>query len=45
MNPVRKAIIATERDFEARVLAAQERAINRQMQAVATAMAGKIAAP
>ncbi len=42
---VRKAIIATERDFEARVLAAQERAIDRQMQAVATAMAGKIAAP
>ena len=42
---VRKAIIATERDFEGRVLAAQERAIDRQMQAVATAMAGKIAAP
>ncbi len=42
---VRKAIIATERDFEARVLAAQERAVDQQMQAMATAISGKIAAP
>jgi len=42
---VRKAIISTERDFESGVIDAQRRAIDRQMQAVATAMAGKIAAP
>ena len=41
----RKAIISTERDFASRVIDAQERAIDRQMQAAATAMAGKIAAP
>jgi hypothetical protein len=40
---VRKAIISTERDFETRVTDAQQRAVDRQMQAVATAMAGKIA--
>jgi hypothetical protein len=42
---VRRAIISTERDFETRVLDAQQRSIDRQMQAVAAAMAGKIAAP
>jgi len=42
---VRKALISTERDFESRVTAAQQRAVDRQMQAVATAMAGKITAP
>jgi hypothetical protein len=42
---VRKALISVERDFETRVLAAQERAIDRQLQVLATTMAGKVAAP
>jgi len=42
---VRKAIIATERSFETRVLDAQEGPLKRQIEALATAMAGKIAAP
>ena len=42
---VRKAIISTERDFETRVLDAEARSIDRQMQALATAMAGKMAVP
>jgi hypothetical protein len=42
---VRRAIISTERNFENRVIETQQRAIDHQMQVVATAMAGKIAAP
>lgn len=42
---VRKAVVAMESDFETRVLDVEQRSIDRQMQAVATAMAGKIAAP
>jgi hypothetical protein len=42
---VRKAIITAERDFETQVLEAQKRPIERQMQALESAMAGKIAMP
>jgi hypothetical protein len=42
---VRKAIITAERDFETRVLDAERRPIDRQIEALATAMAGKIAVP
>jgi hypothetical protein len=42
---VRKAIISVERDFETRVLDAQQRSVDRQLQALATAMAGKVASP
>jgi len=42
---VRKAIISMERDFETRVLDVQQRSIDRQMQMLATAMAGKVASP
>ncbi|HEV2336558.1 MAG TPA: hypothetical protein VGS13_13735, partial [Stellaceae bacterium] len=42
---VRKAIAAAETDFETRVLNAQQRPIDAQMQALATEMAGKIALP
>ena len=38
---VRKAIISVERDFETRVLDIQQRAADRQLQMVVTAMAGK----
>lgn len=41
---VRKAIVAMEGDFETRVLDVEKRSIDRQMQELATAMAGKIAA-
>jgi hypothetical protein len=42
---VGKAVIAAEGDFERRVIEVQERAIDRQMQALATEMEGKTAAP
>ncbi len=42
---VRKAIISAEQDFESRVLDAQRRPIDRQMQALATEIAGKITVP
>jgi hypothetical protein len=42
---VRKAVMAAEHDFEGRVLDAQAAAVDRQMAALARAMAGKIAAP
>jgi hypothetical protein len=42
---VRKAIISAEHDFETRVLDAQQRPIDRQMQALASEMAGKITVP
>ncbi len=42
---VRKAIVAAEDDFEARVLDAQQRPIDTQMRALATEMAGQIAPP
>ena len=42
---VRKAIISAEHDFETRVLDAQRRPIDRQMQALASEMAGKITVP
>jgi len=42
---VRKAIIAVERDFETRVLDAQQRAADRSLQALATAMAGNVTPP
>jgi hypothetical protein len=42
---VRKAIISVEREFETRVLDAHQRSIDRQLEAVATAMAGGVAPP
>jgi hypothetical protein len=42
---VRKAIISMESDFVTRVLEVEERSIDRQMQALATAMAGEDAPP
>lgn len=42
---VRKAIISVERDFETRVLDAQQRSVDRQLEALETAMAGKAASP
>jgi hypothetical protein len=42
---VRKAVISVERDFETRVLDVQRRSIDRQLQMLATAMAGKAALP
>ena len=42
---VRKAIIAVESDFETRVLDAQQRSIDRQLEALMAAMAGKSAQP
>jgi hypothetical protein len=42
---VRKAIISVERDFETRVLDAQQRAADRQLQALANAMAGRLTVP
>ncbi len=42
---VRKAVISMEGDFETRVLDVEERSIDRQMQALVTAMAGKGAPP
>jgi hypothetical protein len=42
---VRKAIISVERDFETRVLDVQRRSVDRQLQVLATAMAGKAALP
>src|SRR4029077_6180175 len=42
---VRKAISTAERDFETQVLEAQRRPIERQMQALESAMTGKLTAP
>jgi hypothetical protein len=42
---VRKAIISVERDFETRVLDAQQRSVDRQLAAVATIMTGEAASP
>jgi hypothetical protein len=42
---VRKAIISMERDFETRVLDIEARSVDRQMQSLATEMAGNAAPP
>jgi hypothetical protein len=42
---VRKAVISVEQDFATRVIDTQQRALDRQLQALASEMAGKITAP